>query len=331
MIKIVIDKDIPFLEGLFDTCARTAYVSGRDITPDTVKDAQALVVRTRTRCNASLLADSDVRLIATATIGTDHIDSDWCRSRGIEVCNAAGCNARGVLQWVAAVLVHVMRTQGRKPHDTTLGIIGVGHVGSLVREYAARWGFRTVCCDPPREEREHCGFISAREVFAQADIVTLHVPLDASTHHMVDADMLSCGRKPFIINASRGEVLDTSALLSSGVRFALDVWEHEPHIDPEALARAEIATPHIAGYSLQGKANASAAAVHAVARHFGLPFGEWYPEGITRTTPVGITWDELCRQMPARYDILAESLRLKAAPHSFEQMRNGYDYRPEFF
>lgn len=330
MTKIVIDKDIPFLKGLFEPYAETCYVAGSGITPDTVRDAQGLIVRTRTRCGRELLENSDVRMVATATIGTDHIDTAWCRSRGIEVRNAAGCNARGVLHWVAAVLVHAMTARGMKPQQTTLGIIGVGHVGSLVREYAVRWGFRTVCCDPPREEREHCGFVSAQEVFRQADIVTLHVPLDDSTRHMVGAGLIG-SRTPFIINASRGEVTDTAALLASGADFALDVWENEPHIDLRALARAEIATPHIAGYSLQGKANASAAVVQAAAGYFGFPLKEWYPEGIERTVPLPITWEELCMRMPLHYDIAAETLRLKRNPQAFEQMRNGYEYRTEFF
>lgn len=331
MIKIVIDKDIPFLEGLFDPFARVVRIAGKDIGADAVKDADALIVRTRTKCNAALLEHSTIKLIATATIGTDHIDTDWCRSRGIEVCNAPGCNARAVLQWVAAVLVHLLRRRKSRPEQTTLGIIGVGHVGSLVLEYAEMWGFKTLCCDPPREEREHLGFMSARDVFMRSDIVTLHVPLDATTYHLVDKDMLSSAHKPFIINASRGETVDTEAILASGAEFALDVWEGEPNIDLRALARAEVATPHIAGYSLQGKANASAAVVQAIARYFGLPLTEWYPSQAERSKPSPITWEQLCSRIGSYCDIDAESRRLKEHPHLFEKIRNEYDYRQEFF
>lgn len=332
MIKIVTDRDIPFLDGVFDPFAEVVRLEGRSIGASDVGDADALVVRTRTRCDASLLAGSRVKLVATATIGTDHIDSRWCAENGIRTVNAAGCNARGVLQWVSAVLVNLLSERGHNPADATLGIVGVGHVGGLVKEYAESWGFRTVCCDPPREEREHCGFVSVEEVFAEADIVTLHVPLDASTHHLVGDRLLnSLERKPFIINSSRGEVVDTEALLRSGAGFAADVWEHEPDLDRRMLERAFIATPHIAGYSLQGKANASAAVVAAVAEEFGLPLAGWYPAEVARTIPARLSWEELCKAVSVRYDIRAESMRLKASPQDFELMRNRYDYREEFF
>ncbi|MDE5962658.1 MAG: 4-phosphoerythronate dehydrogenase, partial [Alistipes sp.] len=159
-MKIVIDRAIPFLHGVLEPWAETVYCSGNAIDSDTVHDADALVVRTRTRCNEQLLDGSQVRFIATATIGFDHIDTAWCTARGIEVATAAGCNARGVLQWVAAALVWLSRRQGWRPADRTLGVVGVGHVGSLVAEYAAAWGFRVLCCDPPREAREHLGFIT---------------------------------------------------------------------------------------------------------------------------------------------------------------------------
>ena len=140
-MKILIDRAIPFLHGVLEPWAETRYLAGSDIGPDDVRDADVLVVRTRTRCNAQLLSGSRVRCIATATIGFDHIDTAWCAAHGIEVVTAAGCNARGVLQWVAAVLAWLSRHDGWQPADKTLGIVGVGHVGSLVAEYAAAWGF----------------------------------------------------------------------------------------------------------------------------------------------------------------------------------------------
>ena len=180
-MKIVADSAIPFLQGVLEPWAEVRYLPGSRIAAEDVRDADALVIRTRTRCDERLLAGSRVRLIATATIGFDHIDTAWCAAHGIRVATAAGCNARGVLQWAGAVLAHLARTQGWKPAQRTLGIVGVGHVGSLIREYACLWGFRVVCCDPPREEREHCGFLPLEEVARQADILTFHTPLDAST------------------------------------------------------------------------------------------------------------------------------------------------------
>lgn len=332
MIKVVTDKDIPFLEGLLEPYARVVRLDGRSIGPSDVRDADVLVVRTRTRCDARLLAGTSVKAVITATIGTDHIDSEYCRSRGIGVFNAAGCNARGVLQWVSAVLALLSRRRGLQPRDTTLGIVGVGHVGSLVREYAELWGFRTICCDPPREEREHCGFVPIEEVFAEADIVTLHTPLNASTYHLIDERLLGIrDRKPFIINSSRGEVVDGGALLASGAEFALDVWEREPDIDCRLAERAFVATPHIAGYSQQGKANASAVVAEVLADRFGLLLKGWYPQGVTPSQPRLVGWQEMCSEMALRYDIEAESGRLKEHPDEFESMRNNYRYREEFF
>ena len=153
-MKIIADSAIPFLQGVLEPWAEVRYLPGSEIAPEEVRDADALLIRTRTRCDERLLGGSRVRLIATATIGFDHIDTAWCAAHGIEVTTAAGCNARGVLQWVGAALVHLSRTQGWQPAERTLGIVGVGHVGSLVKAYAEGWGFRVVCCDPPREERE---------------------------------------------------------------------------------------------------------------------------------------------------------------------------------
>lgn len=331
-MKIIADQAIPFLKGVFEPHAEVRYLPGREISPEDVRQADALIIRTRTRCDERLLAGSRVRMIATATIGFDHIDLSWCAAHGIEVATAAGCNARGVLQWVAAVLVRLARTEGWRPAERTLGIVGVGHVGSLVKSYAEAWGFRVLCCDPPRQEREGCGFLPLEEVAREADILTFHAPLDDSTRHMASTRLFA-GMKPtaIVLNSSRGEVVDGQALLHSGLRWVLDVWEHEPDLDAELLGRALIATPHIAGYSEQGKANATSLAVAAVSRHFRLPLTGWYPPEVTPTTPRPISWEELCRTIDAHYDIAAESLRLKQHPDRFESLRDHYAYRPEYF
>ena len=329
-MKIVADQAIPFLAGIPEPYAEVRYLDGRSFTPEAVRDADALIIRTRTRCDAALLEGSAVRMIATATIGFDHIDLNYCRSRGIEVVTAAGCNARGVLQWVAAALVSTSRRQRWQPHERTLGIVGVGHVGSLVREYAGAWGFRVLCCDPPRAAAGEEGFVTLDELLAGADIVTLHVPLDASTRHMADSRFFAAMRPgALLLNSSRGDVVDSQALLAGGHPCMLDVWEGEPHPDPALLARAWIATPHIAGYSLQGKANATAMVVRAVAARFGWPLTEWYPD-IAPTPVRTIGWEELCATIGRHFDIEAESAALKAHPDHFESIRNTYPYRPDF-
>ena len=310
-MKIVADNAIPFLKGVLEPYARVEYLPGKTIATADVRDADALIVRTRTRCDAALLEGSSVKLIAAT---------------------AAGCNARGVLQYVAAALVRLSRVQAWEPADKTLGIVGVGHVGSLVEAYARTWGFRVVACDPPREEREHGGFLPLEEVACQADILTFHTPLDDTTRHMAGAKLFE-RMKPgsILINTSRGEVVDGQALRESGLQYVLDVWEHEPDLDPLLLRDALLATPHIAGYSAQGKANATALSVRTIGRYFGLSLGEWYPSNIAPSRPRAISWQELCDTIDDRFDIAAESRRLKENPEKFETIRNEYHYREEYF
>lgn len=331
-MKIIADSAVPFLRGVLEPYAEVCYLHGGQITPESVRDADALIVRTRTRCDERLLGGSSVRMIATATIGFDHIDTAWCTAHDIRVATAAGCNARGVLQWVAAVLAHLAQNQGWMPSERTLGIVGVGHVGSLVKEYAETWGFRVVCCDPSREKRERLGFRSLEEVAAEADLLTFHTPLDASTRHMAD-DALFARMKPsaVVLNSSRGEVVDGGALLRSGLVCVLDVWEHEPRIDRALLGHTLLATPHIAGYSAQGKANATALSVHAVSEYFGLPLGDWYPPEVRPAEPRPLSWLGMCGTIAERFDIEAQSLALKRDPENFESMRDNYRYREEYF
>lgn len=335
----MIDDKIPFIRGVFEPYAEVVYRPGGAIDAETVRRADALVVRTRTRCDEALLDGSRVRIVATATIGYDHIDRDYCRRRGIRVATAAGCNARGVLQWVFAALGALKID----PRTTTLGIVGVGNVGGAVRELAQAVGFgEVVCCDPPRVERREPGtehFVSLEELSGRADVVTTHVLLDDSTRGMMGAAVFGAMRPGTVfLNSSRGEVVDEGALkeaLRNGRvgRAALDVWAGEPQIDRELLSLATIATPHIAGYSLQGKAMGTALSVRAVAAELGLPIrADWYPEGAPVQHPcTTISWREITERMPAYYDILADDAALRAAPERFEALRSDYRFREEFF
>ena len=331
-MKIVIDRDIPFIKGLFEQYADVEYVAGADINRDMVADADALIVRTRTRCNASLLEGSRVRIIATATIGTDHIDTNYCFKRGIIVANAAGCNARGVLQWIAAVLHHIVKRKECNTNELRLGVVGVGNVGSLVVEYARNWGFDVVMCDPPRARREEGDFREFDELLTSCDILTFHTPLDDTTRHLLNSDNISRLREgAIIINASRGGVVDNEAVLASGHDYYYDVWEGEPIVPSAVLQGAVLATPHIAGYSRQGKANASAMVVRAVASMFGFRLGGWYPSEVTPAVSRPISWEDMCRSIGDYFDIEAESAHLKASSESFDAQRNGYNYREEYF
>ena len=331
-MKVIIDSAIPYIRGVVEPYAEVVYCKATEIDSIVVRDADALVIRTRTKCCRELLEGSRVSFIATATIGRDHIDEEYCRAAGIEIASAAGCNARGVLQWVAAALRHVAESDGKRPEDYTLGVVGVGNVGSLVVEYARHWGFNVLMCDPPRQEREGGDFCSIDDIIHQADIITLHTPYDDSTHHLINGERIAAMRpNAVILNASRGAVVDNHAVAESSHRYAFDVWEDEPHLNHAILHRAMLATPHIAGYSQQGKANATAMSINALARHFGLPLETWRPEDVTPTTPRLIDWDEMCATIGNYCNIAAETSILKSTPESFEPLRNEYRYREEYF
>ena len=331
-MKVIIDSAIPFIRGVVEPWAEVVYCGGAEMNRDIVHDADALIVRTRTQCNKQLLEGSSVRFIATATIGRDHIDEEYCKEAGIEVASAAGCNARGVLQWVAAALKQIVIEDDKRPEDYTLGVVGVGNVGKLVVEYARHWGFRVLMCDPPRHEREGGEFLPLEDVARQADIITFHTPLDATTHHMVDDRLLSIMRPDAVIlNASRGGVVDNIAVANSSHRYAFDVWDSEPELNSHVLTKAMLATPHIAGYSKQGKTNATSMAINALCRHFSLPLTNWHPSDSHPTTPRLISWTELCESIDEYCPIREETKVLKSSPDAFESLRNNYNYREEYF
>ena len=331
-MKVLIDRAIPFVQGVLEPFAEVEYLDGNAFTRETVHDADALIIRTRTRCNEALLSESKVQFIATATIGFDHIDLDYCHSHNIAVTTSAGCNARGVLQWISSVLALLAKRDGFRPEERTLGIVGVGNIGKLVKEYAERWGFKTLCSDPQREEREGVGFLSLEEVLKGADIVTLHTSLNPTSYHLINEQNISLLREnAVLINASRGECVATEATRRNDLIYITDVWENEPDIDSELLAKSLVATPHIAGYSAQGKANASAMAVQALAHHFDLPLKEWRPSEVATITPREISWEEMCAEIGDYCDLESESRELRQNPKKFEYLRNNYRYREEFF
>jgi erythronate-4-phosphate dehydrogenase len=348
--KVVADDKIPFLRGVLEPYADVVYLPGAAITRADVRDADALFTRTRTRCDAALLQGSRVRLIATATIGCDHIDTDWCEAQNIRWVNAPGCNASSVRQYIAAVLVTLAREHGLRLREQTLGVIGVGNVGRKVAVAAAALGMRVLLNDPPRAARESIpGFVPLDELLAQSDIVTCHTPLtkDAPfpTYHLAsDAFFRQMKTGAVFINSSRGAVVDSGALKRAArtklSAFVLDVWEGEPHPDPELLANAFIGTPHIAGYSADGKANGTAACIRRFSRQFGPELlSEWYPKTIPpspfppllETDCAGKTDDDVFYEAVTHtYPIHEDSLRLKHSPATFEQQRGNYWIRREF-
>ena len=336
-LRIVADGDIPFLRGALEPYAEVVYLPGAAISAEDVRRADALIVRTRTRCDASLLEGSSVRCIATATIGTDHIDLPWCSAHGISVFGAAGCNSSAVMQYVFTALVSL----GIDLSGKTLGVIGVGHVGSKVAAMGRKLGFRVLCCDPPRAATEGSeGFVSQEQLLVQADIVTLHVPLDDSTRNMADAVFFE-KMKPgaVFINCARGEVMDEEALIKAAPRLGsliIDTWPHEPDINRRLLSLTSVASPHVAGYSLQGKLNGTTAAVRAVAGYLGIDaLKDFVPEEAAGNEPVSLDFSDLDQEGVARkllsiYPILNDDSALRAEPENFELLRSEYRYRQEF-
>ena len=337
-MKVIVDDKIPYIrEALREMSVEAQYVEGSKFTSAIVRDADALIVRTRTQCNGALLEGSRVQFIATATIGYDHIDTGYCDSHGIRWANAPGCNAASVRQYVQSVLLLLQREQGVDLTKATLGVVGVGHVGTLVVEMARSWGMRVLCCDPPRAERGEQGFVSLETIAQEADVITLHTPLVRNgkypTFHLADEKFFaSLQRKPYFINSSRGETTDTQALLKALdegniSQCCIDVWEHEPHINQELLERCHIGTPHIAGYSCNGKANATRMSLAALAAHFGLAD---IPnvQAPSPKQPI-ICASNLAEALLQIYNPHTDSQALKSRPQFFEQLRGNYPIRHE--
>ena len=209
-MKIVADIDIPFLEGVFEPYGEVVYKKGDQIVRDDVMDADVLIVRTRTQCNAELLEGTSVKMVTTATIGMDHIDLEYCAAHGIKVANAAGCNAGGVMQYVFSAVYGIAARKGIKLDDATFGIIGVGNVGSKIDDLARYLGFNVLRCDPPRAAAEGPeGFCSLEYLLENSDVVTMHVPLDENTRGMADETFFALMKPGAIfINAARGEVIN---------------------------------------------------------------------------------------------------------------------------
>jgi len=348
-IKIIADDKIPFLKGVLEPYADIVYLPGNLISRKSVMGADALLIRTRTKCNQSLLEGTSVKLIATATIGYDHIDADYCKSRDIKWVNAPGCNSSSVQQYITAAFLTLAHKHHFSLKDKTLGIIGVGNVGSKVQIAANLLGMGVKINDPPRARKEgHAGFVSLDEIIETCDIITIHVPLiregEDKTFHFFDSPNFSKVKTgTWLLNSSRGEVVKTTALktaLTSGrlKGAVIDVWENEPDIDLELLRQVAISTPHIAGYSVDGKANGTAMVVQALSQFFGLPIQDFYPAALQSPSNPKIRVDGtgksrqqiIYEAIMKTYAIMEDHDRLQLTPRSFEQLRGSYPVRREF-
>lgn len=367
-MKVVVDARIPYARGFAERLGETVYIDGANICAADVRDADALVIRTRTRCNSCLLEGSSVRFVATATIGHDHIDKDFMKRAGISWTNCPGCNAKSVAQYVRNALL-LLASHGcftpsapltppeapatNSPYEElkklTIGIVGVGHVGKEVLNEAKKLGFaRILLCDPPRAEREGNAeaFATLDEVASECDVITFHTPLTRAeenapypTWHLADERFFEMLRPhAVVLNTSRGEVISTAALkraLTEGwLRAAvIDTWENEPLIDLDLLRMAYIATPHIAGYSADGKACGTRMALKAVAKFFGKDdyiYNKVCPPTLPADFvyfPQGCGW-QVAEELRL-YDPTRDSLALKTHPAAFEQLRGSYPLRRE--
>ena len=381
-MKIVVDDKIPYIRETLERLAdKLVYKKGSAIGPEDVRDADALIVRTRTRCDEQLLKGSKVQFVATATIGYDHIDTAWCEQNGIKWTNCPGCNSGSVAQYVESVLLvldygsritdYGLNTANNPspvishPSSVTLGVVGCGHVGSKVCRVGERLGLRVLVNDPPLEKTIENGelrmenydnqtsavnqgvlsnhnsqlstlnskfdFVSLETIAHEADIITFHVPLDETTRHLADeAFFKKLQRQPVIINSSRGGVVDEQALLQAlddGLvsQAVIDTWENEPDISRTLLYKCYIGTPHIAGYSADGKVNADNMVVEALCRHFALPLPP-------KIEPPMLPADFHYTGNPLElYNAMDDSRKLKEHPERFEELRGNYPLRREVF
>ena len=372
-MKIVADPNIPFVREAFAPLGDVQFIPGRWITAEAVRDAELLLIRSVTPVNAALLAGSQVKFVATATVGTDHVDQVCLRERGIGFTSAAGSNANSVAEYIVAAMLALAHRRGFRLRDKMLGVVGIGNVGSRVVRYAEALGMRVLQNDPPREREvgragpsaPHSGgrlgqpslptFVSLNRVCAEADIITVHVPLTESgpdaTFHMFDARRIaSLKHQPILINTARGAVVDATALLEtiaakklSGV--VLDVWEGEPDIRADLLNAVDLGTPHIAGYSFDGKINGTRMIHLAVCGFFGIK-PTWEPTLPPPPVPycdcgIGAGEDDedvLRRVIRQIYDITDDDAALRkiiSAPDeigaNFDKLRAKYPVRREFF
>lgn len=355
-MRILADENIPLVQDAFSDLGEVATLSGRAITPDAVREADILVVRSITQVDSRLLDGSRVRFVGTATIGTDHIDQEYLKERGIGFSAAPGSNAESVAEYVTAALLQLSLRLGRNLDSLAIGIVGVGNVGSRVARNCRSLGMTVLLNDPPLQRATaNAGYLPL-EALRDADIITFHVPLTNSgpdkTRHLADAAFLGDLKKnTILINTSRGAVVDNTALLQaleSGhlADAVLDVWEGEPNISIPLLQRVAIATPHIAGYSYDGKVLGTRMIRDAAGTFFNIP-STWQPSSHqpdsftnqTRIATLGKSQDDGLREaVTSCYDIMLDDTQTRALvsmetdkrPLYFDQLRKNYRVRREF-
>ncbi|MEH6564502.1 MAG: 4-phosphoerythronate dehydrogenase PdxB [Halopseudomonas sp.] len=356
-MRIVADENIPLLTAFFAGQGEVTTHPGRAISREHLLQADALLVRSVTQVTPKLLAGTPVRFVGTCTIGTDHLDLPGLTAAGVSLASAPGCNARGVVEYVLSCLLTLAERTGQPWRSKRVGIIGVGEVGGRLAETLTALGVDCLRCDPPRAERGEQGFVSLDTLLAQADVISCHVPLQKqgayATHHLLDAERLaSLKRGTWLINSSRGPVIDNTALATllpqrPDLQVALDVWEHEPQVNLALAARCALASPHVAGYSLDGKLRGTEQIYQAFCAHFQQPaslsLSTLAPSAglatLTLDAQTPADWS-LAKALRLVYDVRDDDARFRAAvaglnegdeqiAQRFDQLRKHYPLRRE--
>ncbi|MFZ4831585.1 4-phosphoerythronate dehydrogenase PdxB [Rouxiella sp. Mn2063] len=349
-MKILVDENMPYAVELFSRLGEVQAVPGRPIPQDALTTADALMVRSVTKVNEGLLSGTPVKFVGTATAGTDHVDDQWLAQQGLGFSAAPGCNAIAVVEYVFSALLILAQRDGFQLRDKTVGIIGVGNVGSRLNARLNALGVRTLLCDPPRADRGDAGeFWPLEKLVAEADVLTFHTPLNVDgpyrSHHLADAKLLDAlpeGR--ILINACRGEVVDNAALLAAlngpkKLTAVLDVWEPEPALSLELLEKVAIGTAHIAGYSLEGKARGTTQVFEAFSQFIGQPQQVPLdtllppPEFAEVTLRGELSEAKLLRLIHLVYDVRRDDAplrRVAAIAGEFDRLRKFYEERREW-
>lgn len=347
-MKIIADENIPFLRGVAEHFGEVEYIAGSDFSNIRVRNADTLIIRTVARMDETMLKNTNVKLICSATIGYDHIDTAYCEAHGITWKNAPGCNSSSVQQYIVSSLLVLSQQKGFDLKNKTIGIVGVGNVGKKVAKACEILGMTVLLNDPPREEAEFDNdcFVPLELIKEQADIITFHTPLIREgrfkTYHLGDTEFFNTlGKKPVIINSARGAIIDTQAIkkaIEEGKISAsiIDCWENEPNIDIEYLNMVDIATSHIAGYSADGKAKATRMALSSVANYYKMDKSPI--ESINPPAPADPIIDlnkldqnkRIESAILATYNPLVDFENLKSSPELFKQLRNEYPLRREY-
>lgn len=349
-MKILVDENMPYAGELFSRLGNVQAVRGRPLPTEALVGADALMVRSVTKVNAELLSGTSVRFVGTATAGTDHVDDKWLSDNDIGFSAAPGCNAIAVVEYVFSALMMLAERDGFDLREKTVGIVGVGNVGSRLNRRLQALGVQTLLCDPPRAAKGDAEtFYSLEKLVQDADILTFHTPLnktgDDKTLHLVDADLLAAlPDNRILINAARGPIVDNAALLAAlknGKKLSviLDVWEPEPELSLELLDLVDIGTPHIAGYSLEGKARGTTQVFEAYSEFIGQPqhvaLSELLPvpEIASVTVHGALDQAKLKRLMHLVYDVRRDDAplrRVAGQAGEFDRLRKHYQERREW-